>query len=642
MAIAETARLLASLELQDKLTPGVNKALAGVGKLESGVGGLQTKLGGLAKNISGGVSGALSTFGGRIRQLGVGLAAGLGIGGLLSFGGAIKEALGEAQTFGAEVIRLSALTGLTTESTSALAAAFHHFGIDADTAARLAGLAEKNLGNLTATQKKATAFQKLYGLSLIDNKGHVKDFNTLILDSADFFNNKSIPAQTKAAALAKLFGRSWQDLIPILKAGRKGIADAEQEAKDLGLTLTNENIVALKKARDASRDWGTALGGLKLQIGLNILPVLTDLAKSATKFVSEHRLDIVSFFKNTIEFGRHAASVIGDFAGKVAGAWNSIPPAMRDFLVKGFIADRTLKFLFGISPIKLAVDFAANTLGGIGKSVGSAVGGSLLAAFVKPIPVFVTNPGFGGGGVPGAVPTGGGGISTLGKFFLVGEAIGLVAAVIAVGQKVSDSALQQSQDIQGALTAGLAGPQTVAQLQQKLAGIDQGISELKADPIAAALITGPTIAALEKMRADIVAALDVKNLNKLGSPDDRDTQHKEAMAVAKALDAKTARLNTRIEDVGAKVKTGASDTKAKLTAAKTAIDTARIAIDDRVQATRSAVQTGSQNIVGALQNLSLGTTIPFVVNIDGVKVSSGTVDTTLHTSGGGGGKKRIG
>ena len=37
MPNAETARLIASLELQDKFSPGVNKALGGLGKLDAGI-----------------------------------------------------------------------------------------------------------------------------------------------------------------------------------------------------------------------------------------------------------------------------------------------------------------------------------------------------------------------------------------------------------------------------------------------------------------------------------------------------------------------------------------------------------------------------------------------------------------------------
>ena len=43
-------------------------------------------------------------------------------------------------------------------------------------------------------------------------------------------------------------------------------------------------ITALVAMKKATRDWGDALGGLELQIGLALVPALTDLARTATKF----------------------------------------------------------------------------------------------------------------------------------------------------------------------------------------------------------------------------------------------------------------------------------------------------------------------------------------------------------------------
>src|SRR5437868_2350902 len=97
------------------------------------------------------------------------------------------------------------------------------------------GLLQRGFGTATSAASK---FEKTFSFSLTDANGHLKDANALILASADYFNNKSIPATTKAAALAKLYGRSWQDLIPLLASGSKGIAAVEEEARKFGLTLT--------------------------------------------------------------------------------------------------------------------------------------------------------------------------------------------------------------------------------------------------------------------------------------------------------------------------------------------------------------------------------------------------------------------
>jgi hypothetical protein len=394
MALAESANLVARLSLQDNFTGPLARAEAGLGRASSGIGRL---------------GGAVQTAGGHLKGLITGPLGLLGLtGGLLTLGGALRNGVEKAQDFGDEVRKISAVTGLSAEQTSALAAALEHFGVGADKAIRLTGFLEKNVGLLAARKDGLAAFSKTYGLALTDQNGKLKDANELILTTADYFNNNAIPATEKAAALSKLYGRSWQDMIPFLKAGRQGIADAEDEAAKLGLTLSKDNVDALAKMKTATRDLGTAVGGLELQIGLALVPALTDLAKVATTFVTSHRGDIVAFFKGAADAARTAAGVIGDVAGAVSGFWNKIPPGFRDLLLKGFVADRTVKFLFGFDPIKAV-------LGGAG---GLFSRGSSPAN-----PLYVTGTGI--GGLPGGGGSGGGlPLLGLGGLILAGVAAG--------------------------------------------------------------------------------------------------------------------------------------------------------------------------------------------------------------------------
>lgn len=419
MAIAETAHLITQLDLRNNLSPGLAKArgdLSAANAASSGLAGGLSKLGG----VSGAVGSAFSTLKTRVGQL-AGAAGFLGLGaGLFSVGALFEKGISQATEFGNEVYKLQAVTGLSAQKTSELAAVFHHFGIESDTALRIAALGEKNLFAQGETAKKAAAFYTTYGFALRDASGHLKDFNTLLLEEADYFNNKAIPAATKDAELAKIFGRNWQSLIPVLAAGRGAIQDAEEEAQKLGLTLTSSNLSALAKLRQATRDWGTALGGLELQIGLVAIPAITKLATAATHFLaSGGRQAIVGFFQGILNFGQQAADVIVHQVVPAIGAvysfWNKIPPDVRNFLIRGLVADRTIKFLLGFSPIGLGLKIAEGMLaplarglggaltGGIGGLFGKFIGSKAIPQLVEaaaPIPVFVTNPGFGlpGGG----------------------------------------------------------------------------------------------------------------------------------------------------------------------------------------------------------------------------------------------------
>lgn len=199
-----------------------------------------------------------------------------------AFAGASVVGADFAASYGKTSARVAAITGSNITEASKLVAIFQRYGIEGDSAIKTIGMLEKNVGILTSTEKGAVKFQDTWGFSLRDANGHAKDANTLIAQAADYFTNKSIPASQKAALEAKLFGKSWQVLVPILSLGSKGIREAEQAAADLGLVLTKQNAKELAEYRKATIEADEAMGGLKLQIGLFVIPVFAALAKFAS------------------------------------------------------------------------------------------------------------------------------------------------------------------------------------------------------------------------------------------------------------------------------------------------------------------------------------------------------------------------
>lgn len=339
-----------------------------------------------------GLNHAKSQIGGLVGKLGfLGLA-----GGVLSFTGSLEQSITKAQDWGLQIEKLQGITHDTAEQLSGLLAVTEKYGLSNERLAQIAGFTEKALGNIAVSGKGVTDFTDKFGFSLTDAKGKILDFNTLLLKFADYWNSNAA-ASTKAAAAAHLFGRGYADLVPVLNLGSKGIQAAEEEAKALGLTLTQDNVAALAKAREATRQWGDALSGLELQIGLALLPSLTDLAKTATKFVSEHRDDIVGFFKSAATFagqlGDAIHTVVVPAISAIGSAWNAIPKEMRDLLIGGVVAQKASHWLFGSGPL----DWAKNLLGA-GASKIPGIGGALADATAQPVRVVNWPAGFGGTG----------------------------------------------------------------------------------------------------------------------------------------------------------------------------------------------------------------------------------------------------
>lgn len=611
MALADTARLLATLDFKDNLSPGTSSAMRGVSGLESKVGGLQAKLGNFASNLRGGIGSALGTFGGRLKQVASAGAGLLGLGGLFAGGFFLKDAISEAQEFGDASIRMAKLTGVSVDAASRLVDVLGYVGIAGEKANSIAGMYEKNVGKLAETKKKAAAFEKEYGLRLTDNSGHVLKFNQQLLESADFFNNKSIPAHEKAIVLSKLYGRGWQDLIPILSKGRKGIEEAQRSA----LHLSEEDLKVLKANKEATREWDDALGDLKVRIGIDILPVLTDLVKKATEFLNTHGEDVRDFIKGAFETAQKAAEAIGGFIDTASKAWDSIPPDVRDMLIKGVVADRTINFLFGFSPIEKGAEVVVGALGTIVgnlsadliKTGANAVKDGLISAgigkaFVQP--VFVTNMGVGGLGGAGAA--GGAAAAGIGLAGWVASIAGVVVPLIAAQKLFIEPGLQEAAGRNITATEKVIASGDPAKIAAAIGGLKASVNSL--DPLKRALYelnADGVKVHTEGLLAALTAAYAKSLKGQVGDPAVRASEREDRAA---------------------------EEQKAKLDAVRDAQEATRIALTTKTGQTTTQVRASGSRIEGAIRALDLTNRIS--IYIPGVGTRTYETGGTLGRTGG--------
>ncbi len=564
MAASETARLLAELTLKDNFTKTIGKAKAETTALGAAMNSTTPRLTSVTRALEGGFGrvgkavsagrNALSHFGGAI----TGLLGPLGIVGLtgasLGLGVAIEHSISKASDMAFAVEKLTGLTGASAESMSGLLVLFEKFGVDADKTSQIVGFTEKTLGKMNDTltkggvvTSKLALIQSTYGVKLTDARGRALGFAEVLNKVSDFYNSNASAAD-KAQLAATVFGRGYAALIPVLKLGSKGIADAEAASKDLGLTLTKDNIQQLKEFRTATREAGEAVGGLQLQIGLAAIPTIKELADAITRFLKNGgRQQLVEFFKQSVDAARGFAGFFGNtviptIQGLVGAAKtfiDAIPAPLREILLKGFVADRTIKFLFGFSPIKIVTEFAAGAisrgLGGVlgsflgrggspatpmfvadvtGKGgLGAAAGGATLLGKLGSI---ITKLGglalaFGGtqligagvnaGGPTGAALGAGGAAATIGGGALIAGPLGAIAgAIVSVGitlKGIRDNSAAQGNTIADSIKNQIAGGAKLSDLRTSLSAVDQGINDIQANPLNV-LLAGD---ALDQLRA---------------------------------------------------------------------------------------------------------------------------------------------
>lgn len=83
-----------------------------------------------------------------------------------------------------------------------------------------------------------------------------------------------------------LFGNNWNQLNPLLANTAEQIADMKEEAHDLGMIMTDEEVKNAAAYSDAVTRLQNSLNGIKEAFAADLLPALTDAANSVAKIIA--------------------------------------------------------------------------------------------------------------------------------------------------------------------------------------------------------------------------------------------------------------------------------------------------------------------------------------------------------------------
>lgn len=135
----------------------------------------------------------------------------------------------------------------------------------------------KNAGDAAAGNKALAQAFSTIGVSITNADGSLRDVEGLLLDVADVFAQLPNGAEKSKLAL-DLFGRSGAQLIPLLSRGSEGINELRAEAEALGLTFDQTAADQAGEFNDALDRITAGMQGAATQIGISLLPKLTEMA----------------------------------------------------------------------------------------------------------------------------------------------------------------------------------------------------------------------------------------------------------------------------------------------------------------------------------------------------------------------------
>jgi len=126
-----------------------------------------------------------------------------------------------------------------------------------------------------------------------------KDLNAMGPDKAimkitEALKGVADPAERTRIAVG-LFGKEGLKMMPMLKQGAGGIQNLRDEAKRLGLVLSEETVKQAGEYGKMKKRMGTVFEGAKLTVGSAIMPALTGGMEELMKVIATNRGDIQAF-----------------------------------------------------------------------------------------------------------------------------------------------------------------------------------------------------------------------------------------------------------------------------------------------------------------------------------------------------------
>lgn len=225
--------------------------------------------------------GALKRFGRRAVIIGGSVvAAGTAI------AGALTLAANKFAAFGDNLHKMALRTGASTEFLSEMKFAAEQSGASIEGLGDVLQKMNRRFGRVTAGHGSQTQIKAVEELGLSVEKLRSLNPEDRFLAFADAMANYG--DQAAAAGLAqRLFGTGIDKLLPLIWEGKDGIEALRREARDLGLTMSQDDANAAASYTDAMNRLKRSLEAVWIRIGAAVAPALTDLANRMAQNVAK-------------------------------------------------------------------------------------------------------------------------------------------------------------------------------------------------------------------------------------------------------------------------------------------------------------------------------------------------------------------
>lgn len=368
-AVNETQAALADAERQTKEN---EKALENLGKEEDNAGKKGEKLGEALKKGAEAAAAALAALGAAV------IAAGKGI---------VDMATQTAEA-GDAIDKSSQKVGMSAEAYQKWDYVLQRSGTSMDAAATGINKLTNTFDDAKNGSAKAVSAFESIGLSMEE----IQNMSREDLFGAVINGLQGVADDAEKAALANdLFGKSGQDLLPVLNSSNEEIQGLMNKAEEYGMIMSNETVSASAAFNDSLTDLKNTFAGVKNSIAGDLLPgftMITDglaglvagqegagaqITEGVTELVGQITDKIPEITNIIVELAQiileQAPTIIDSLASGIMNALPTLTPVVTDIILK--IVEVLTNNLPQI--INMAIEIIVTLAGGLIKAIPQLV-----------------------------------------------------------------------------------------------------------------------------------------------------------------------------------------------------------------------------------------------------------------------------
>ena len=180
---------------------------------------------------------------------------------------------------------LARQTGLSTDTLQEFQYASAFIDVEVSTMTGSLTKLTKNMYSASTGSKSASSAFETLGVNIYNADGSLRDSYDVFLDSIDALGKIDDEARRDGLAMS-IFGKSAQQLNPLILAGSGALEEYARQAREAGYVLDSETLGAMNAVNDEVDAMKLQFEALENQLGTAVAPVIHEVILSMQDFVA--------------------------------------------------------------------------------------------------------------------------------------------------------------------------------------------------------------------------------------------------------------------------------------------------------------------------------------------------------------------